>query len=156
MPPKHVAAANRACSLGIFHFLGEQPPGLQNEEVREFVSVFDAFNDTLASQSAPWCPSAEDQAAFRLAVGALTTDTPASKAVPHIKWYGNYGCALVCSVPYPGFFTLALVSLDQWQFKMHSAREKSNHIGTARGDAAVLDLVGQVALDDFGRFMYVH
>eukprot|EP00965_Chrysotila_dentata_P199971 6179700-Pleurochrysis_carterae.AAC.4 len=118
--------------------------------------MFRSFIDTLTSPSAPWRPSPEDQVTFCTAVEALNATAPGFEAVPHISWYGKYGCALLCSSPYAGIVTLELLCLDQWQLRMHPNCEECKQTGIARGDGAALDPVGHIAAEKFDSFMYVN
>jgi hypothetical protein len=139
--------------LGIFPFGHLELSAMQTCDLPGTVSLLRGFAASLSANSAQWKPSVAEQSALCTAISALESTAPAFGAVPHVTWFGEYGCCLLASVPRVGIVQLRLVCLDEWSFRMHAEAHVRTHTADAGGDAYVLDHVGQVALCDYHDFL---
>ena len=77
-----------AVGLGLLPQGCNEPPKLQSSNGPKYAQLLNSFLASLKDSATPWSPSSsEEWEAFRSAISALTTTSPAFKAAPHVTWF---------------------------------------------------------------------
>ena len=166
-PPHACAQLPSVSSIGMFDLTCLPPNEQQGNIVPACATLLQTFSESLGDGSLLWRASASEHDAMIMAIKALSSAEPAFGNAPHITWFGEYGCALIASVPRVGEVHLRVVGLDGWQFRMHSSGFRFSgmpmhgtvqaggrtHTADASPSVSVVDHVGHVPLDNYVDFM---
>jgi len=129
------------------------PPSDQTAPNREIALVTSFLHSLSDAEAAMWQPEQADLAVLAWAASALEQSQPAFKGVPHITWFGEYGCALLATMPRVGEVVLMLVCPDEWKFYLHCGEHSRTHCSLAGADATPLH-VGCVSEAEYGDFLF--
>ena len=151
-------------SLGIFPLSWQPPCQRQTPVVADFLLVLDGFRESIHALSVQASTTTtisecmrESEGALDRAIAALESKAPTFDSVPHVTWFGEYGCALLASELRVGVVQLRIVGLDGWTFRMHSKADgPRSHTADAAADAASPVQIGEVRADEYDDFMCAH
>eukprot|EP01035_Chromulina_nebulosa_P021325 gene21325-27629_t len=115
-----------------------------------FVLILDKFVQSLVSEPV-WHHSQDQINVLNWALSALKSNSLTLNGSPQVKWFGDYGCALLITIPRVGTAHLNLVCLDGWEFLIHGGPSR-NHFALCGANVNKTLHVGTVALADFEKF----
>ena len=112
----------------------------------DYAALMHSFVESISASTAVWTwqPAEESWRVLSWAAAVLRSEVPAFEQPGHVRWFAEYGCALLATVACVGKVKMQLVSLDRWSFEMHSGKGRRTFTSRPGRDELSVIYIGTV------------